>query len=164
MQNISSFAANPILSCRCHLRSASERRISSTVKAKIVFLNQSSFGSSIEITAIIVFKPTVNMEPVVQTINCKCRAILASVSADVNMIIFSTVPSYTRNFKQVVHGQWSSKIVSEVDESSCRNCKWLASRSTHSRWTSYGTSIAGSCPIQEHPGWLACRTDRRLCV
>ena len=105
MQNVSSFAANPILSCRCHLRSASERRISNMVKAKIVFVRQSSIGSSIEITAIIVSQPTVDMEPIVPIITCKSRAILASVSADVNMIIFSTVPSYTGNFKQVDLGQ-----------------------------------------------------------
>lgn len=40
-----------------------------------------------------------------KTISFKLLAVLASVSAIVNIIIFSAVQSYTRNFKQVVHEQ-----------------------------------------------------------
>ena len=58
-----------------------------------------------------------------KTISCKLLAILASVSANVNIIIFSAVQSlqsYTGNFKQVVHEQLSSKIIAEVDDVICR--------------------------------------------
>mgnify|MGYP007058667442 FL=1 len=90
-----------------------------------------------------------------KTISCKLLAILASVSANVNIIIFSAVQSYTGNLKNVVHEQRSSKIIAEVGDVICRKIAGgspVANGSRHSRWTSYGISIASSCPIQEHLG------------
>ena len=41
--------------------------------------------------------------------------------------------------------------------------KWHASEGKHPGWTSYGTLTGGSCSIQVHFGWLACRTGRTVC-
>ena len=45
---------------------------------------------------------------------------------------------------------------------SSRNYKWLASEWRHSGWTSYGTSIGGSCSIQAHLRWLVSYADKKL--
>lgn len=44
------------------------------------------------------------------------------------------------------------------------NCKWLASELKHLGWTSYATLTNGSCSIQGHLGFSACRISRTLSI
>ena len=44
------------------------------------------------------------------------------------------------------------------------NCRWPASELKHPGCTPFGTLTGGSCSIQEHLGWLACRVSRMLYV
>ena len=113
--DIISGTTNPILSCRRHHRTASERRIYRTVLAEVVFVQNSPVRSSIEITANINFAiPTVDVITVLVTVGWVSSTFGTPVSSNVNKLIPSASVC-TRNCKQVVLSERRANVISKID-------------------------------------------------